>query len=202
MSRRIYNLSDLSDHVGASCPTVESIGRRLYKDTECGVSFGVAMVSGGTTARTFSALFAPSVIGWRCISWREAHGVRQSWGTMPQALREYLQCEEGTTIGYDPRTIQESAIVRRSVVLGCVRLTVTINVPKPSRPGVSVAGYAEGSDGQPCPHLLAFPFSPDAFDAAVSEADADGCALFEEANDSGFDPDLEHDLDRDYREER
>lgn len=35
----IRNLEALAEHVGAGRPTDESIARRLYKDTNCGISF-------------------------------------------------------------------------------------------------------------------------------------------------------------------
>ncbi len=35
----INNLEELAAFVGAAHPTKESIGRRLYKDTSCGISF-------------------------------------------------------------------------------------------------------------------------------------------------------------------
>ena len=37
----IRNLNDLAEHVGASSPTRESVARRLFKDTRCGISFYV-----------------------------------------------------------------------------------------------------------------------------------------------------------------
>ena len=181
----IRSIADLAAHTGAAHPTAESVGRRLYKDTECGISFGVTMVDGGATSRTFYVLFAPSIVGWKCISWREAHGVRQAWGTMPQALREYLDCTEGTGVSYDPRTVEDTAVLKRSTVRGCVRLKVLLRVPKPKRPGVYVAGYAEGSAGSCAPYALAFPFSGADFDTAVSAADAEGCEAWDEANGDG-----------------
>ena len=46
----INSLQELAVFVGAARPTKESIGRRLYKDTECGISFeampGRALVAG------------------------------------------------------------------------------------------------------------------------------------------------------------
>ena len=49
--------------------------------------------------------------------------------------------------------------------------------------GVTVAGYAEGADAECQPIRLDYPFTGDAFDAAVEEADADGCAMWHEWND-------------------
>ncbi len=37
----ITNLAELATHVGAAHATEESVGRRLYKDTDCGVCFGL-----------------------------------------------------------------------------------------------------------------------------------------------------------------
>lgn len=48
--------------------------------------------------------------------------------------------------------------------------------------GVSVAGYCEGTDAECDPHELLFPFKPEEFDAAVQEADADGCALWDDTH--------------------
>lgn len=39
MSTKIQNLAELALHVGAARPTKESIARRLYKDTTCGIGF-------------------------------------------------------------------------------------------------------------------------------------------------------------------
>lgn len=36
---RAHTLEDLANHLGASHPTAESIARRLYKDTRCGIGF-------------------------------------------------------------------------------------------------------------------------------------------------------------------
>ena len=48
--------------------------------------------------------------------------------------------------------------------------------------GVTVAGYCEGTDAECAPHVLLFPFKPEEFDAAVQEADADGCALWDDTH--------------------
>jgi predicted RNA-binding Zn-ribbon protein involved in translation (DUF1610 family) len=40
--RAIATLEELAEHLGAAHPTVESIAKRLFKDTECGISFTVA----------------------------------------------------------------------------------------------------------------------------------------------------------------
>jgi hypothetical protein len=45
--------------------------------------------------------------------------------------------------------------------------------------GVTVSGYCEGTDAD-CPaHHLAWGFSAEQFDAAVEEADQDGCAMWD-----------------------
>ena len=43
----IRNLQDLADHVGAGNADVESIARRVYKDTSCGCSASVVFTPGG-----------------------------------------------------------------------------------------------------------------------------------------------------------
>lgn len=48
--------------------------------------------------------------------------------------------------------------------------------------GVAIAGYAEGVDSECAPHKLPFPFDSTDFDGAVKVADADGCALWNEAH--------------------
>ena len=37
----IGNLAELATHVGAAYATEASVGRRLYKDTSCGITFGL-----------------------------------------------------------------------------------------------------------------------------------------------------------------
>ena len=91
MAKWIYNLTDLAHHVGAA--TVNGIAHRLYKDTECGISF-------------------------------LANGDRR----------------------------------------------------------VTLTGYCEGSDRWCPPHSLDFPFSKEEFDAAVDEADRDGCDTWDETH--------------------
>lgn len=55
--------------------------------------------------------------------------------------------------------------------------------------GFSVAGYAEGSDGQ-CPdHEVLFPCREREIDDAIREADAEGCEAWEEANEPDPDDD-------------
>jgi hypothetical protein len=48
--------------------------------------------------------------------------------------------------------------------------------------GVSMAGYAEGSNAECSDIDLDFPFTGEAFDAAVKEADEEGSALWDECN--------------------
>ena len=53
---------------------------------------------------------------------------------------------------------------------------------------VNVAGYAENSGDAECPgHILYFPFSLEEWDAAVSTADQEGCDLWNEYNEDGWD---------------
>ena len=48
---------------------------------------------------------------------------------------------------------------------------------------ISIAGYAEGSGDAECPeHLLYFPFTIEEWENALSEADREGCELWEECN--------------------
>ncbi len=47
---------------------------------------------------------------------------------------------------------------------------------------VVVAGYAEGADAECEGHVLTYPFDGQDWDAALAEADADGCAMFYEWN--------------------
>ena len=88
----INDIQELADYLGASRPDEAAIRKRLFKDTECGISFG---------------------------------------------------------------------------------LTET---------GFYVAGYAEGSDGQPPAHDLAWGCSVDDLMGTIDQADTEGCALWEEAN--------------------
>lgn len=50
--------------------------------------------------------------------------------------------------------------------------------------GVTVAGYAEGSDAELPGHTLEYPFPPDHFWEAVKVADQEGCEEWERANES------------------
>ncbi len=88
----ICNLDDLAHTIGAGHQTEESIAKRLFKDTECGITFS-------------------------------AHAA-----------------------------------------------------------GVTVAGFAEGSDAECPPHALDYPFSAEEFEAAITEADTEGCEAFDDAN--------------------
>jgi hypothetical protein len=51
--------------------------------------------------------------------------------------------------------------------------------------GVVVRGYAEGSDAECPPHELKFPFTIDDWDAALEEADEEGCEMWHAWNDEG-----------------
>lgn len=50
------------------------------------------------------------------------------------------------------------------------------------RSGVTVAGYAEGTDLECQPHYLDYPFTAEAFWKAVDAADQDGCELFDQTH--------------------
>lgn len=94
----ITDFKDLCAEVQSAHETEQSVGRRLYKDTECGIGF---------------------------------------------------ECVEG---------------------------------------GIEVAGYAEGADAECSAHRLLYPFTAEAFWAAVKAADEDGCDLWSEWNDANEDP--------------
>ena len=55
--------------------------------------------------------------------------------------------------------------------------------------GVEVAGYAEGANAECHDIFLAYPFTGEAFDAAVKQADEEGCALWEMWNSDQTDED-------------
>lgn len=54
---------------------------------------------------------------------------------------------------------------------------------------VVVSGYAEGADAECVGHELVFPFDGQDWDAALAEADADGCEMWHEWNDDDGQPD-------------
>jgi hypothetical protein len=91
---KIQNIQDLASHLGAAWDTEQSIARRLFKDTRCGVSAGI-----------------------------EADGT-----------------------------------------------------------GFRVSGYCEGSDWEHPVHVVSFPCTEKQIDDAVSQADEDGCATWNQTH--------------------
>lgn len=185
----IRNLADLAEYVGAAEPNIKSIERRLYKDTECGVSFGIAQVAqpSRNVERTFTVRWTQAITGWMVAAWRQGHGPKQARDGMPEALRLYLDLDSRGRVAYDPTNIEAPEIVKRTPApFGGLWMTVRINVQINKRkPGIYVAGYAEGSDAQPAPYYLTFPFTGATFDEILAEADRDGCALFDSTQAEG-----------------
>jgi hypothetical protein len=183
----IRNLEDLAKYVGAARPTAESISRRLYKDTECGVSFTTGPIQTFRSfERTYTVRWIQAITGWMVSAWRPAGGKKQARSEMPAALREYLDLSNRGTVEYDPQTIEAPQIIKRTAApYGGLWMTVRINVTETkAKPGISVAGYAEGSDAQPTPYTLTFPFTGATFDEILAEADRDGCDLFDDAQET------------------
>ena len=48
--------------------------------------------------------------------------------------------------------------------------------------GVQVGGYCEGFDGELPTHDLLYPFTGDAFDALVAQADREGCDMWDDVH--------------------
>ena len=180
---RIRNIADLAAHVGAAHPTAESIAKRLFKDTRCGVNFSAGNVLAPLRNRpaTFTVRWSNSILGWRVLGWRRAHkALSEFQRDMPLALREYLDIDSNGIVAYNPETIEAPEIVKRTVYDGMLWMTVRINeqVSK-AKPGILLSGYAEDTDAE-CPtHTLPFPFTPGQFDALRQQADDEGCELYD-----------------------
>lgn len=214
----IRDLYDLAAHVGAyrterTDPVddvVASIGRRLYKDTTCGIGFAYeppALRTVGHRDATYVLRWEHSILGPRVVSWRYRGGKARAPRDLPQHVCDYLiltRMEYPTlrpeggglddtagaqrTYPYDPWTLpvtgEKTSVLRRSERAGRLYLTVRIAGPvrRMSKGSVSVAGYCEGTDME-CPeHGLDFPFSPGEFYAMVEAADQDGCALWDDTH--------------------
>jgi hypothetical protein len=213
----IKNLQDLAAHVSAARDastgatdeeTAKSIARRLYKDTECGISCNVFEGKVGHKPVTYSVRCALSSVGWEVLGWRS--GGKTNLGTvpMPAGLAEYLLTDdaapgrlpvlckrdhEGILFEFrrawmDTEVEPDCQLLRKTKWGDGVILTIRVDEPVFGTM-VVVAGYAEGVDAECYSHELAFPFTDEDFDAAVKEADQEGCDLWEEYNSDQTDED-------------
>ena len=182
----ITTIFDLAVHCGAAAATPESIGRRLYKDTACGIGFSYheSRKVAAKAVRTVTVTFTKSVVGWRVLEWR-VKGRKREALPLPPSLGIYLGCETGT-VEYNPSTVESPEIISRWQRGNCVKITLFYQIETGGARVVPayilVSGYCEGTDRE-CPsHELSFPFSEADFDAAVKQADTDGCETWNETH--------------------
>lgn len=111
----IRNFADLCARAGASTDTIESLGRRVYKDTDCGAWVEVIQpgwVQVGRRQAKVSILGMPSLKGWTAHAIRvngrtvfdigqrytgranSEHGTAQVDRRVPQEVLDYLQANE------------------------------------------------------------------------------------------------------------
>ena len=215
----IENIQDLAHHVSAARDastgatdeeTAASVARRLFKDTECGISCHVFEGKVASKSVVYSVRCALSILGWKVLGWRRT-GDRTNLGTvpMPAGLAEYLLTDDAgpgkapvlCKRDYDGNPLHEfgrawmdeevkldGQLIRKTKWANGVILTVRVDEPVFGKM-VGVAGYAEGADAECYTHELAFPFTDEAFDAAVKQADEDGCELWEVWNSDQTDED-------------
>ena len=188
--------------------TIKSIARRLYKDTECGISFSVCEGKVGTKPVVYSVRCALSAEGWEVQGWRGDGKTNLGTVPMPAGLSEYLLADdagpgklpvlckrdhEGILFEFrrtwmDEEVQPDEQLLRKTKWADGVILTIQVDEPVFGLMAV-VAGYAEGVDAE-CPsHEMVFPFDDEDFDAAVKEADQEGCDLWEMYNSDQTDED-------------
>jgi hypothetical protein len=187
-------LTDLAAHVSARDDTIESIGRRAYKDTTCGAwvqRIGRGRTQVGSTRETWTARINRSIVGGVVVSVRKrgatALGLaqRDEW---PEHVGEYLWADGRGIIRLDPADVAANAVLVRGMLDGLtadndadiVRVTrralvviVTFVVDRPTwRPhdgGVLVGTIVEGSDVEPLvqPEELLYPFTGKRWDETI-----------------------------------
>jgi hypothetical protein len=213
----IKNLQDLAHHVSAARDastgatdeeTAKSIARRLYKDTECGISCHVFEGKVDHKPVVYSVRCALSDVGWEVLGWRT--GGKTNLGTvpLPAGLADYLLTDdaapgkfpvlckrdhEGILFEFrrawmDNEVEPDVQLTRKTKWGDGVILTIQVDEPVFGKM-VGVTGYAEGADAECHTHELAFPFTDEAFDAAVKHADEEGCELWEVWNSDQTDED-------------
>ena len=197
---KINNLTQLAEMVGAAQPTVESISRRIYKDTICGAWVDAQPIGVRKIAR-FKVVFSDSIFGpvahqWQC----NGRGAWHNFGEAitPVELKEFIGGQEPKLVGpykYDWHNmlkVEEAAGKNMAEVhtsasnvkwlprkpnTGWVELPVTVY-----KQGVRVGSIVEGSDACTEVQELTFPFTEREFWAAVKQVEEEAEQLWQEAN--------------------
>ncbi len=182
----IDSIQALADHIGAR-PTEESLSRRVYKSTECGAYLVMVpprrVRDGGERMEHWEAVLRRRQDGAHLLQARILGG---SWSTdPPEDIARYLLLEQRDgALWLDDldHEILDSLEVCDEILAvsregADVRIVFVLPVCswRQHRGGVVLGSIVEGSDVEPLvtPIELEFPFTVDAWDAAIADIERD-----------------------------